>query len=109
MRYVMHYMPDDVLRAMLRHVASYHKGRLLIIQFTNADLVSKYANSIGETKWFRTQDDTTTLLQDAWQVVSYNHFDYVVYADFYRQRLGHPNPSSHDERICVYELMRRGR
>lgn len=104
MRYVMHYMTDDQLQALFRHIASFHRGRLLIIQFVNDDLISKQANSIGETKYFRTDEDTRSLVSIDWVIQARRFHDYTVDADFYRQRLGHPNPSSHDERIVIYEL-----
>jgi len=104
MRYVLHYMTDAEVLRLLRHIASFHDGRLLIIQFVNDDLISKYANSVGETKYFRDTDDTHSLVSFDWQVQARRFHDYTVDADFYRLRLNHPNPSSHDERIVIYEL-----
>lgn len=107
MRYVLHYMDDDTVIGLLHNIASYHAGRLLIIQFVNEDLVSKYSNSIGEVKWFRDEADLRALLERAWTIDKRRSTDYRVDAEFYRNRLQHPNPSSHDERIVIYELTRR--
>lgn len=107
MRYVMHYLTDAEVLRLFRHIASFHKGRLLIIQFVNDDLISKYANSVGETKYFRDDADTHSLVSLDWMVQARRFEDYTVDADFYRLRLNHPNPSSHDERIVVYELVKK--
>ena len=105
LRYVLHYMPDVVALDLLRHIREYHKGRLLVIQFVNDDYVSKAANSIGEVKWFRNTVDTVNLFATAgWRVASAKAVDYIVDADFYRERLNHPNPSSHVETILILEL-----
>ena len=104
MRYVLHYMPDVGVRTLFRHLASFHTGRILVIQFCNDDLASKYLNSIGETKWFRRAEDTFRLVNEFWRVVEHKVVDYRVDAEFYRQRLGHPDPSGHRETILILEL-----
>lgn len=104
LRYVLHYMPDTVVRDLMRHLASYHKGKVLVIQFTNDDLPAKYANSVGETKWFRTTAGTLQLLSKHWQVREIKSINYKVEADFYRERLNHPDPSAHRETVLVVEL-----
>lgn len=104
MRYVMHYMDDLSLRSLLNHIRGYHKGRLLVVQFVNDDLAAKRANSVGETKWFRDTIETMAILGEGWRVRSAKSVDYVVGADFYRNRLGHPNPSAHLETVLVLEL-----
>ena len=106
LRYVLHYMPDDVVRKLFYHIRQYHKGRILVIQFVNDDLERKEANSLGETKWFRNTTDTMKLLTEYWRVASAKAVDYVVDADFYRERLKHPNPTSHHETILIMELSR---
>lgn len=106
-RYVLHYMNDQTVIGFMRHIAGYHDGPVLIIQFVNDDLVSKHANSIGEIKWFRDENHLRTLLENDWVVAKRRAVGYVVDADFYRNRLKHPNPSSHDEEIVIYELTRK--
>lgn len=107
MRYVLHYMNDQTVIGLMHNIASYHDGRVLIIQFVNEDLVSKQANSIGEIKYFRDEDDLRTLLTHDWIIAARRAVDYNVDAEFYRNRLNHPNPSSHDERIVIYELTKK--
>lgn len=107
MRYVLHYMNDQTVIGLMRHIASFHNGPVLVIQFVNDDLVSKHANSIGEVKWFRDEQYLRTLLENDWTIASRVAADYRVEADFYRNRLNHPNPSSHDERVVVYELVKK--
>lgn len=104
LRYVMHYMPDDKVRQLLYHIRSYHKGRVLVIQFANDDLAAKQANSVGETKWFRNTLDTMKLMTEYFRVASAKAVDYVVDADFYRERLNHPNPTHHHETVLIVEL-----
>ena len=107
LRYVLHYMPDEDVRALLKHMASYHKGRLLCIQFANQNLVAKNANSVGETKWFRTPAHTARLVEEHWQPVSRKTVEYEVDAEFYRWRLNHPNPTGHNETLIITELEAR--
>lgn len=107
MRYVLHYMNDQTVIGLMRHIASFHEGRVLIIQFVNDDLVVKHANSIGEVKWFRDEYHLRTLLENDWRIDARRSVDYVVDAEFYRNRLHHPNPTSHDEQIVIYELTRK--
>jgi hypothetical protein len=107
LRYVLHYMDDDAVRSLFRHIDAFHNGRLLVIQFVNENLAAKLANSIGETKWFRREAHLRGLLESAgWRVEKRRAFDYTVEADFYRWRLNHPNPVAHAETIVAYELVR---
>lgn len=105
LRYVLHYMPDTGVQALMKHIASYHKGPILIIQFVNDDLAAKRANSVGEIKWFRNTENTIALLKGCgFKVASCKAVDYVVDPDFYRERLNHPNPTGHLETILAIEL-----
>ena len=105
LRYVLHYMKDGDVARLMSHIASYHKGRVLVIQFVNEDLEAKQRNSFGETKWFRNTADTLKLLGNGGhRLASIKAVDYVVDADFYRERLKHPNPTSHKETILILEL-----
>lgn len=104
LRYVLHYMSDDEVRKLLYHIRSYHKGRVLVIQFANDDLEAKRRNSVGETKWFRTTEETMRLVTEYWRVASAKAVDFVVEAEFYRERLNHPNPTANHETVLVMEL-----
>jgi len=108
MRYVLHYLPNESARKLFRHLASFHNGRILIIQFVNDDLAAKERNSVGEVKYFRDELETTGLFIGDWVGLSYKAVDYMVGADFYRWRLNHPNPTPHYERVCIWELKRAG-
>lgn len=104
LRYVLHYMGDIGVRGLMRHLAATHKGRVLVVQFVNDDLAAKRANSVGETKWFRTTEETHRLLCETHRVLSAKAVDYVVEAEFYRDRLNHPNPTSHHETVLILEM-----
>lgn len=104
LRYVLHYMSDDEVRKLLYHIRQYHNGRILLIQFANDDLEAKRANSVGETKWFRTTVETMKLVTEYWKVKSAKAVDFVVEAEFYRERLNHPNPTANHETILIMEL-----
>lgn len=104
LRYVLHYMSDDEVRRLLYHIRGYHDGRILLIQFANDDLEAKRRNSVGETKWFRTTEETMRLVTEYWRVKSAKAVDFVVEAEFYRERLNHPNPTANHETILIMEL-----
>ncbi len=103
MRYVLHYLSDAQVARLFEHLRSFHRGRLLVIQFVNDDLEAKAANSVNETKWFRTEDHLVSLF-GGWDMVDHKRLDYSVSAQFYRDRLGHPNPVGHREAVGSYYL-----
>lgn len=107
LRYVLHYLNDTEVRDLLANIAGYHHGDLVVIQFVNdADtLEAKYANSVNETKWFRSEWHLLTLLTQRWTVHQRVALGYDVDPEFYRNRLGHPNPTGHAETVVAY-LMR---
>lgn len=100
LRYVLHYLPDDAVRALMAHLTKWHRGELTVIQFVNDDLDAKYANSVNETKWFRTEEQLLALLAP-WQPVHRVAVEYDVTPDFYRNRLAHPSPTGHPERVVA--------
>jgi hypothetical protein len=105
LRYVLHYLRDGEVVALLQHVATYHHGPVVLVQFVNDDLDAKYANSVNERKHFRTEDQVIHLLSFApWRVHQRIAVEYEVHPDFYRHRLGHPNPTGHRERVVAYLL-----
>lgn len=103
MRYVLHYMPDPVVRQLFRHLGMFHNGRVLVVQFVNENLDDKVRNSWGEVKHFRTEAQLKRLLSP-FGIVSRKAVEYRVGADFYRWRLQHPAPFAHDETVVIYEL-----
>lgn len=101
LRYVLHYLNGyDVVR-LLRHVTTY-ADTLLVVQFVNDDLVAKRANSVNESKVFRTEMHLGQLVRPWWRLVRRIAVEYEVHPDFYRNRLGHPNPTAHAERVVSY-------
>lgn len=105
MRYVLHYMPDADVTRLFSHLALFHKGQVFVVQFVNDDLEAKRANSVGEEKWFRGEGHLARLITSGgWRIVSRRAADYEVGADFYRWRLGHPNPTPHKETAVAYVL-----
>ena len=48
-RFVLHYLNDYEVLQLFENIKSYHKGKILIIQFCNNDLKSKYKNSLNES------------------------------------------------------------
>jgi hypothetical protein len=104
LRYVLHYLDDKKVSELFNHIRSFHKGRILVIQFVNEDLESKTWNSVNEVKWFRNEKETRVLLETDWEIMDYKSIDYFVSAQFYRDRLNHPNPKSHRESIAIYYL-----
>jgi hypothetical protein len=107
LRYVLHYLNDTEVRDLLTNIRRYHRGDLVVVQFVNDTdtLEAKYANSVNETKWFRTEWHLLTLLTQRWEVHQRIAVDYDVDPEFYRNRLGHPNPTGHPETVVAY-LMR---
>lgn len=105
-RYVLHYLPDRSVRALLHHVASYHDGPVLLIQFVNDDLDAKLANSFNEgPRHFRSEVHLHGLVdQPPWQLVRRIALEYVVDPEFYTHRLGHPTGTAHLERVVSYLL-----
>ena len=104
-RYVLHYLRDDQVQQLFDNLATSHKGRVLIIQFVNADLAVKNYNSVGETKYFRGESHLANLFDPAkWVLCSRKAVAYRVDQEFYRWRLDHPNPMEHDETVIIYEL-----
>ena len=98
-RYVMHYLTDQQVIQFCDNAAV---GTLYIVQFVNEDLRAKYAASINETKYFRTQDQLEALLPRHASLMFAKN--YTVTKEFYRNRLNNPNAKAHGERLVVYEI-----
>lgn len=104
LRYVLHYLSDAKVRQLARHVATY-ADELVVVQFVNDDLRAKRANSVNETKHFRSEVMLLGLLRP-WRVHQRIALAYDVDPQFYANRLGHPSPSGHPETVVGY-LCRR--
>ena len=103
-RYVLHYLEDSKVKELFQHISTYHKGKILVIQFVNEDLEIKKFNSVNETKWFRTEKETRELLSQNCEILDYKAINYFVSEEFYRARLLHPNPKAHRETVMSYYL-----
>ena len=105
MRYLLHYLKDQEVRNLFKHLWSCEIDRILIIQFVNEDLKAKQFNSINETKFFRNEKQLMDLL-GYWSIKQIKKLSYVVEKEFYLNRLKHPNPTSHQETLLSIELQR---
>jgi len=101
LRYVLHYFDDEEAIKLFRHLHSYHRGSVLIIQFVNEDLPAKYANSHNEVKYFRNQLQLAMLFGGGlWRIANQTTVSYKVEAEFYRNRLGGDHTyTGHDEAV----------
>lgn len=98
-RYVMHYLTDQ---QVLQFLATVNARRLILVQFANNDLRSKYANSVGEVKYFRTMQQMNALLPHRSRVLWHRAYD--VTPEFYKNRLGLDGACAHTEHLLAYEV-----
>lgn len=98
-RFVLHYLNDYDVIKLFNKINSFHKGKVLVIQFINDDLKSKYKNSINEFKYFRTREQMIKLLPD--NKIIYSK-DYIVTSKFYKNRLKLNNAIKHIETLNAY-------
>ena len=103
MRYLLHYLDDLQVVALMNHLALYHDGQILLIQFVNEDTRVKYVNSAHEKKYFRTEWELNKLLTP-WKTVNRVAVEYVVRGEFYENRLGLSGCSDHPETIVAYTM-----
>lgn len=99
MRYILHYLNDYEVLALFNNIKSYHKGKVIIQQFVNEDLKSKYFNSINEFKYFRTGNQLLALLPKGTMIYQK---EYQVTEEFYKNRLNNKHAKSHSEKIIAY-------
>jgi hypothetical protein len=99
-RYVLHYLTDDEIRKMFQNLKLHHKGDILIVQFTNEgeDMNIKKQNSINEIKYFRTEDELTSLISE-FEVIATDTESFTVTSEFYRNRLQNYKALPHQEQI----------
>tara|TARA_R110000751_G_scaffold72388_1_gene146650 strand:- start:164 stop:721 length:558 start_codon:yes stop_codon:yes gene_type:complete len=97
-RYVLHYLTDYEVLQLFENI---NADNVLVIQFTNDDLKSKYFNSRNEFKYFRTKVQLEKLLPKSKLVYSE---DYTVTEDFYKNRLQIDNSRAHVETLNAYYI-----
>jgi len=98
-RYVMHYLNDQ---QVIHFVNRVNADKLLMIEFTNEDLRSKYLNSRNELKFFRTRSQLEALLGGGAKLL--HSEQYTVDEEFYRNRLGLHHATPHEETVNLYEV-----
>lgn len=96
-RFVLHYLNDYEVLQLFNGI----KSPVLLIQFCNNDLKRKYANSKGEFKYFRTEQQLEALLPKFKKIYSK---EYTVTKEFYKNRLGILNGVPHKEKINAYYI-----
>lgn len=99
MRYVLHYLSDYDVLELFNNISAFHSGKVLVIQFCNNDLKSKYANSKNEYKYFRTESQLENLLPKHKKIYSQK---YTCAKAFYSNRLKIKNAKSHKEILNAY-------
>lgn len=99
-RFVLHYLNDYEVLQLFKNIKSFHKGRILVIQFCNDNLKSKYQNSVNEFKYFRTQDQLESLLPK-YEKKIYS-IEYDIDENFYLNRLGSGVYTKHKEKLNAY-------
>lgn len=98
-RFVLHYLSDYEVLKLFDNIEKHHNGKILVVQFTNEDLKSKYRNSINELKYFRTKNQLQNLLPNFKNIYS---IKYKCTKEFYKNRLGIDNAIKHKEQINAY-------
>tara|TARA_R110002167_G_scaffold85002_1_gene230793 strand:+ start:796 stop:1368 length:573 start_codon:yes stop_codon:yes gene_type:complete len=99
-RFVLHYLNDYEVLELFRNIKS---KNILVIQFENNDLKSKYFNSQNEgIKYFRTSKQLQKLLPKNSKKIYQKK--YVLDKDFYLNRLGKGLYKKHKEQITAYHL-----
>lgn len=98
-RFVLHYLNDYEVLQLFENIKSYHKGKILVIQFVNEDLKLKYFNSRNEFKYFRTKKQLEKLLPIFKNIYS---LQYKCSKKFYKNRLEINNAKKHKEQINAY-------
>lgn len=100
-RFVLHYLNDYEVLELFENLKNNHKGKILLIQFCNEDLKSKYKNSKNEFKYFRTENQLLKLIPKMKKIYSKK---YVCSIDFYKNRLNIETNIEHEETLNAYYL-----
>jgi len=98
-RYVLHYLNDYEVLRLFKNI---NANNILIIQFENEDLKSKYKNSINEFKYFRTEKQLKQLLPSGFKTIYEK--EYELGSNFYINRLGKGIYKTHKEVLKAYYL-----
>ena len=102
-RYVLHYLDKAGVEKLLANIKSYHKGKVLLIQFVNdnGDIDIKRINSINENKHFLMTRDLFGYIK-AFNILDVKYIEYRVTKEFYINRLKNSNAIEHNEKcFCI--------
>ena len=99
LRYVLHYLNDYEVIELFKNI---NATNILVIQFENEDLKSKYKNSINEFKYFRTSKQLKALLPTIKQTIFSKK--YKIGKSFYKNRLGKGKYTEHEETLKAYYI-----
>jgi hypothetical protein len=98
-RYVLHYLTDKEVIQLFNNIKT---SNVLVIQFTNENLKTKYQNSINEVKYFRTKTQLESLLPKGKSSVYRKLFNCT--SEFYKNRLGLEDAQEHIESLNAYYI-----
>jgi len=98
-RFVLHYLTDKEIIELFKTIPS---SNVMVIQFTNEDLKTKYSNSENEIKYFRTKTQLESLLPKG--TSSFYRKLYNCTKEFYKNRLGLDDGTEHIESINAYYI-----
>lgn len=111
-RYVLHYLSDDEVSTLIQNIKSFHKGELIILQFTNEgeDLVKKrevsatFEQPTDGKKYFRNLEDLNDLLSPLREDLDLRkQMTFTITEEFYNNRFGlNISDVSHDEQLQFY-------
>jgi len=96
-RYVLHYLTDYEVLQLFNNIQS---NNILVIQFTNENLKTKYSNSENEVKYFRTRTQLESLLPKKKSNTYRKLFNCTQ--EFYKNRLGLEKSTEHIETLNAY-------
>jgi hypothetical protein len=96
-RYVLHYLNDYEVLELFKNI---NAKNILVIQFENNDLKSKYHNSLNEFKYFRTETQLKELLPNTIKEIYKK--EYELGSEFYNNRLGEGDYITHKETLKAY-------
>lgn len=99
LRYVLHYLNDYELIELFENI---NAKNILIIQFTNEDLKTKYFNSRNEIKYFRNEAHLKSLIPTKSELI-YSK-EYLVKKDFYINRIGDGEYLNHYEKLNTWYI-----
>jgi len=99
LRYVLHYLNDYEVIKLFKNI---NAKNILIIQFINKDLRSKYLNSKNELKYFRNEQHLMQLIPIKNKKI-YSK-EYLVTKEYYINRIGIGKYIKHKEILNAYYI-----